>query len=150
MVRSLDTLHRHTNVCKLNRNTRSELILAIKVKNRDLKDELEQALSGTKQNNTAESSFISPISKVIKIIRDIQVANEFNDDIMNDLDYIVHLLLSNHLFKPQLLNSNMEAEVNQWLKQITDSDQHQSSVYSRPGVDDNIVERVKDTEETFG
>ncbi|KAJ3339191.1 High affinity cAMP-specific and IBMX-insensitive 3',5'-cyclic phosphodiesterase 8A [Kappamyces sp. JEL0680] len=103
-----------------------ELIKAITRKNKALRDELSTELSRSKQKVTTESSFISPIAKVIKMIRDLQVnCDDLDDESMSSLDYVIHLLLSNHLFKPELMNSNMESEVNQWLKQITESDENQ-------------------------
>jgi hypothetical protein len=100
-----------------------DLIRIIKKKNDDLRDELDKELSRTKQKTNSESSFISPIAKVIKMIRALQISSDnLDDESIANLDYIIHLLLSNHLFKPQLMNSNMESEVNQWLKQITETD----------------------------
>ena len=120
---SLVSLRAHIGVYGEKMNERQDLITQIKVKNDFLQVELDKELSrATQQTQVEGGSFISPISKVIKIIRDIQVNSELDDETVDDLDYVVHLLLSNQLFKPQLMNSNMEAEVNQWLKQITESD----------------------------
>ena len=100
-----------------------DLIRIIKNKNDALRDELDKELSRTKQKTNNESSFISPIAKVIKMIRALQISSDnLDDESIANLDYIIHLLLSNHLFKPQLMKSNMESEVNQWLKQITETD----------------------------
>ena len=124
LVGSLNLLQGHVRVCREKKNERQKLIDQINIKNNELKEELDKELSRTTSQNTQkEGAFISPISKVIKIIRNIQINSNLDDETIDDLDYVVHLLLSNHLFKPQLMNSNMEAEVNQWLKQITESDQ---------------------------
>ena len=123
MALSLLSLRRHIGLYREKMRERNVLISQIKVKNIDLRKELDTELSRIPQNFQQEGAFVSPISKVIKIIRDIQVKEELDDDTVADLDYVVHLLLSNQLFKPQLMNSNMESEVSQWLKQITGSDQ---------------------------
>ncbi|KAJ3312469.1 High affinity cAMP-specific and IBMX-insensitive 3',5'-cyclic phosphodiesterase 8B [Boothiomyces sp. JEL0838] len=65
----------------------------------------------------------SPITKVAKMIRNIQIYGELDTSAVKTLDYVVHLLSSNHLFEPQLKNTNMESEVNQWLQQITNHEE---------------------------
>jgi hypothetical protein len=66
----------------------------------------------------------SPITKVIRMIRMLQLEDDSLDQETADrLDYVVHLLGSPQLFEPQLQDTNMESDVNQWLKQITNHEE---------------------------
>jgi uncharacterized protein YwgA len=76
----------------------------------------------------------SPITKVTRMIRLLQLDHtHLENEILDKLDYVVHLLGSNHLFEPQLQNTNMETEVNQWLKQITNHNEakEESRVFNK-------------------
>jgi hypothetical protein len=131
MIWSFLSLKNHIGNYGEKMSERNNMISQIKVKNDALKDELDKELSRTNKAAHQEgSSFLSPISKVIRIIRDIQVNEELDDETVDALDYVVHLLLSNHLFKPQLMNSNMESEVSQWLKQITANEQEGETAFA--------------------
>ncbi|KAI9206711.1 uncharacterized protein BJ171DRAFT_597362 [Polychytrium aggregatum] len=59
----------------------------------------------------------SPITKVIKVIRNFQDTCDFNADTMESLDFVVQILSSNRLFMPNLNvgKEAMDSDVNQWL-----------------------------------
>jgi hypothetical protein len=79
-------------------------------------------------------NFDSPITKVVKLIRNIQLNEGYKikNDTLDTLDYIVRLLKSPHLFEPELKNTNMESEVKQWLHEITNVEERDGkSIFSR-------------------
>ncbi|KAJ3055057.1 High affinity cAMP-specific 3',5'-cyclic phosphodiesterase 7A [Rhizophlyctis rosea] len=60
----------------------------------------------------------SPITKVIKMIRNIQDKCDLEADMMESLDYVISILSSNQLFLPNLdVNKDaMDSDVQKWLK----------------------------------
>ncbi|KAJ3045646.1 High affinity cAMP-specific and IBMX-insensitive 3',5'-cyclic phosphodiesterase 8A [Rhizophlyctis rosea] len=60
----------------------------------------------------------SPITKVIKMIRNIQDKCDLEADMMESLDYVITILSSNQLFLPNLdVNKDaMDSDVQKWLK----------------------------------
>ncbi|KAJ3272347.1 High affinity cAMP-specific 3',5'-cyclic phosphodiesterase 7A [Terramyces sp. JEL0728] len=99
---------------------RQKLIDKLMGQNKDLRNELQRFPQSVR---IAKLDLDSPITKVTKMIRNIQIYGELETSSVKTLDYVVHLLSSNHLFEPQLKNTNMESEVNQWLQQITNHEE---------------------------
>jgi hypothetical protein len=85
---------------------------------------LKAELMQIKDENRHFPALDSPITKVIRMIRMLQLEDDTLDQETTDrLDYVVHLLGSPQLFEPQLQDTNMESDVNQWLKQITNHEE---------------------------
>ncbi|KAI9361588.1 hypothetical protein DFJ73DRAFT_789099 [Zopfochytrium polystomum] len=59
----------------------------------------------------------SPITKVIRSIKNIQEKCDLGADVMESLDYVIQILSSNQLFLPNLNVNNdaMDSDVNKWL-----------------------------------
>ncbi|KAH6584530.1 hypothetical protein BASA61_007430 [Batrachochytrium salamandrivorans] len=90
---------------------RQHAVLNLATQNADLKHQL--CLIRSQDNLDLDS----PITKVIKAIRDVQMRGDLEADVMESLDYVIVLLSSNQLFLPNL-NVNKEAmdlDVNKWL-----------------------------------
>jgi hypothetical protein len=63
----------------------------------------------------------TPITKVIKIIRDIQENSGLSAENMDNLDYVVEILSSNQLFLPNFLHESaqgLDGDVSKWLNNM--------------------------------
>ncbi|KAH6570308.1 hypothetical protein BASA60_007797 [Batrachochytrium salamandrivorans] len=101
----------HAILCGLCLFDRQHAVLNLATQNADLKHQL--CLIRSQDNLDLDS----PITKVIKAIRDVQMRGDLEADVMESLDYVIVLLSSNQLFLPNL-NVNKEAmdlDVNKWL-----------------------------------
>jgi hypothetical protein len=103
---------------------------ALKEDIRGHSDQLRSELMQFRNENNHPPAFDSPITKVIRMIRMLQLEDDSLDvDSVDRLDYVVHLLGSSQLFEPQLKNTNMESEVSRWLKQITNHDEAEENIH---------------------
>ncbi|KAK6097090.1 hypothetical protein MT418_002724 [Batrachochytrium dendrobatidis] len=104
-------LHRHVCEYAYRLIDRRRAVSNLMTQNADLKKLLAQM--HVKDNLDLDS----PITKVIKVIRDIQFKGDLEADVMESLDYVISLLSSNQLFLPNLnVNKDaMDTDVNKWL-----------------------------------
>ncbi|KAJ3226679.1 High affinity cAMP-specific 3',5'-cyclic phosphodiesterase 7A [Clydaea vesicula] len=78
--------------------------------NADLKVQLKAL------NKETNLDLDSPITKVIKVIKGIQLSSDFDAEMMENLDHVIEILSSNQLFLPTFFKEgNGDSEVNKWL-----------------------------------
>ena len=88
--------------------------------------ELKRQLKEMKLKDT-DLDLDSPITKVIKVIRDIQIKCDLSGDMQTSLDKVVDLLSKNQLFLPNLNpGGKMDADVSKWLNSMITNQSHQN------------------------
>lgn len=68
----------------------------------------------------------SPITKVIKVIRDVQSKCNLTSDMQSSLDKVIDLLSRNQLFLPNLTNLNIDSDVSKWLNSLITNQTNQA------------------------
>lgn len=102
---------------------RQKLVTTLFYQNVELKRQIKEMKQ--KEENTLDLD--SPITKVIKVIRDIQAKCELADDMQASLDKVVDLLSKNQLFLPNLNpGGKMDAEVSKWLNSMITNQSNQN------------------------
>jgi hypothetical protein len=102
---------------------RQKLLTTLFYQNVELKRQIKEMKQ--KEENTLDLD--SPITKVIKVIRDIQAKCELADDMQASLDKVVDLLSKNQLFLPNLNpGGKMDADVSKWLNSMITNQSNQN------------------------
>jgi hypothetical protein len=114
-------LERHIIDYASNLVERQKLVATLFYQNIELKRQV-------KELNNAQNSLDldSPITKVIKVIRDIQSKCNLTADMQSSLDKVIDLLSRNQLFLPNLTNSNIDSDVSKWLNSLITNQSNQN------------------------
>lgn len=113
-----------------------------------LNDDLVKQLKDLRKDPAMDLD--SPITKVIKVVRSLQENCDLDVDTMESLDFVVHILSSNVLYKPNLNNNKdvMDSDVNRWLNDMMatgeDTDNAQELVSNNTGQSDIIFKPMSD------
>ena len=96
--------------------------------------ELKRQIKEMKKKDAAALDLDSPITKVIKVIRDIQSKCNLAPDMQASLDKVVDLLSKNQLFLPNLNpGGKMDAEVSKWLNSMITNQSNQNEDENKGG-----------------
>ncbi|KAI8925600.1 hypothetical protein BC831DRAFT_400947 [Entophlyctis helioformis] len=114
-------LQQHVREYAFNLLDRQHAVINLSDQNANLQQQLKE------MRNDDNLDLDSPITKVIKVIRDIQVKGDLEADVMESLDYVIMLLSSNQLFLPNLnVNKDaMDTDVNKWLNAMINNQEVQ-------------------------
>ena len=121
IVAILYFLEKHILDYALNLIERQKLVATLFYQNIELKRQIKEMK--TKENSL---DLDSPITKVIKVIRDIQSKCNLNSDMQSSLDKVIDLLSKNQLFLPNLSNTNIDSEVSKWLNSLITNQSNQN------------------------
>lgn len=114
-------LERHIIEYASNLIERQKLVATLFYQNIELKRKIKEMKH---KENTLDLD--SPITKVIKVIRDIQSKCILTPDMQNSLDKVIDLLSKNQLFLPNLTNSNIDSDVSKWLNSLITNQSNQN------------------------
>ena len=114
-------LEKHIMDYALNLIDRQKLVARLFYQNIELKRQIKEM----KKNENA-LDLDSPITKVIKAIRDIQSKCNLTPDMQKSLDKVIDLLSKNQLFLPNLTNVNMDSDVSKWLNSMITNQSYQN------------------------
>nr|KAJ3423197.1 High affinity cAMP-specific 3',5'-cyclic phosphodiesterase 7A [Polyrhizophydium stewartii] len=110
-------LQQHVREYAFNLLDRQYAVMNLSDQNANLQQQLKQ------MRNDDNLDLDSPITKVIKVIREIQIKGDLEADVMESLDYVILLLSSNQLFMPNLnvTKEAMDTDVNKWLNAMVNN-----------------------------
>lgn len=114
-------LERHIIEYASNLIERQKLVATLFYQNIELKRQIKEMKH---KENTLDLD--SPITKVIKVIRDIQSKCILTSDMQNSLDKVIDLLSKNKLFLPNLTNANIDSDVSKWLNSLITNQSNQN------------------------
>lgn len=114
-------LERHIIDYASNLVDRQKLVATLFYQNVELKRQVKELKN---KENTLDLD--SPITKVIKVIRDIQSKCALTADMQKSLDKVIDLLSKNQLFLPNLTNSNIDSDVSKWLNSLITNQSNQN------------------------
>jgi hypothetical protein len=122
MTASVYFLQKHIMDYALSLIERQKLVARLFYQNVELKRQLKEM-----KLKDADLDLDSPITKVIKVIRDIQAKCDLSGDMQTSLDKVVDLLSKNQLFLPNLnAVGKMDADVSKWLNSMITNQSHQN------------------------
>lgn len=122
-------LERHIIEYASNLIERQKIVAKLFYQNIDLKRQVKEM---THKENSLDLD--SPITKVIKVIRDIQSKCTLNYDMQNSLDKVIDLLSKNQLFLPNLTNVNIDSDVSKWLNSLITNQSNQNEEEMKPAM----------------
>jgi hypothetical protein len=120
-------LERHIIQYASNLIERQKLVATLFYQNIELKRQIKDMKH--KENSL---DLDSPITKVIKVIRDIQSKCNLTPDMLNSLDKVIDLLSKNKLYLPNLTNANIDSDVSKWLNSLITNQSNQNEEENKP------------------